>query len=127
MVITLAFVNACASFKISNVQKVAREVAAQNSGYMISKKYPEIGNAILEYSKPLLEAEDISEVDFHKWAGYLIDKLADDPFLNMNFKKLIELVEVDLNVSEEQKLQSKIIIDVVSNICLGIESAIGSL
>ena len=95
--IAFALCITCVSLKTPEVGLIA-EVTAQNLGYAIAKKNPTEAKVLLHQTQFFLD--DLTQTDpgtvFSNWAKMVLTFAVKDPYLQMNFEKLLSLVEIDL-------------------------------
>lgn len=95
--IAFALCLTCVTLKTPEVGLIA-EVTAQNLGYAIAKKNPTEVSQLLQQTKNFLDALPRSDpaTIYNKWATTVLALAVKDPYLRMNFEKLLTLVEIDL-------------------------------
>lgn len=106
------FISGCALFKQPKGE-ILTEIIAQDVGYIIAKENPELAATILEYMETM--------PDFENWKTWVIARVVDDEFLQMNFEKLVSLIEVDLKGINNIKMQMDIIMPILQNFAQGIK------
>ena len=97
MTIAIALCLTCVHLKTPEVGLIA-EVTAQNLGYAIAKKNPTEVNQLLQQTQAFLNdlTKENTATIYSKWSSMVLAVAVKDPFLRMNFEKLLTLVEIDL-------------------------------
>ena len=100
-------------------------LAAQNSGFLLAKEKPSLARGIQGYSKNVLEIglEGFTKFAFDEWVVMVMHQLKVDPLLQMNFKEMVKLVNIEIALSENSKDTVDIIYNVIQNFIVGIKAA----
>ena len=80
---------------------------------------------VLGYSKTALEIlqpAGYTEFVFHTWASRIIEILKLDPFLEMNFKEMVKLVQIEILLAENQQEISQLVYNVTQSFIRGIQA-----
>lgn len=104
---------------------VILNLAAQNCGFLLAQEGPELVMGALEYSNYTLEVlqpEGYTRLVFYRWAEGVLDILKLDPFLKMNFKEMVKLVEIEILLTENQQEISQLVYDVMQSFIAGIRA-----
>lgn len=103
---------------------IVLNLAAQNCGFLLAQEKPELAQDILHASNCTLDMEsaDFTKFTFQAWARMVIERLKPDPFLQMNFKELIKLVKIEIELSEDQQEIVALTFSVIQNFIIGIEA-----
>lgn len=104
---------------------IVLNLAAQNCGFALAQKKPALIGEVLSYSKTALEIlqpAGYTELVFHTWAGRIIEILSLDPFLEMNFKEMVKLVQIEILLAENQQEISQLVYDVTQSFIKGIRA-----
>ena len=104
---------------------IVLNLAAQNCGFVLAQKKPALIGDVLGYSKTALEIlqpAGYTELVFHTWASRIIEILKLDPFLEMNFKEMVKLVQVEILLTEDQQEISQLVYDVTQSFIRGIKA-----
>lgn len=122
VVVALFLVVGCASIKVQ--KGVVLNLAAQSSGFMLAQEEPELAKDILKASQIVLDVGigNFTKPTFQAWTESVIEKLAIDPFLKMNFKEMIKLVEIEITLAEDQQEVVQLAYAVIQNFIKGIKA-----
>lgn len=124
VIVALFLVCSC-SFSVSKPQKtIALNLVVQESGLQLVRANPELAKVVLEYSKHVLEIgiENFTEPDFHKWAEVVMVKLKLETRLEMKFKEILKLVNIEIELSGSSKEIVKMVYNVIENFVIGIKA-----
>lgn len=104
---------------------IVLNLAAQNCGFALAQKKPALIEEVLSYSKialEILQPAGYTELIFRTWAERVIEILKLDPFLEMNFKEMVKLVQVEILLTEDQQEISQLVYDVTQSFIRGIKA-----
>lgn len=99
-------------------------LGAQNSGFLLAQEKPDLAREMLGISQDVLDAgiENFTEPAFEAWAEMMVEKLGLDPFLQMNFKEMLRLVDIEIELSESDRDTVELLYRAVANFVIGIEA-----
>ena len=94
-VLALLFLTGCAGVQLkSDTAEIAAGATAATAGYLIGKNNPDRVTDWIEWADKLLDLEQgASVVSFESLLAKGFDLLVDEPFLELQFNKLIRLLE----------------------------------
>ena len=103
---------------------VVLNLAAQNCGFLLAQENFPLALEIRNWSEYVLNIEhgNIEETTFHRWAEVVIEHLKLDPFLEMNFKEMLKLVDIEITLAENQKEITKLVYGVIESFIAGIRA-----
>jgi len=123
VIVALFLVCSCSfSFKQPATTTVLN-LAVQEGGYQLAQKNSELAKTVLGYSERILEIglENFTVPDFQKWAKVVMKTLKIEPRLEMKFKEILKLVNVEIELSDNKEIV-KIVYNVIENFVIGIEA-----
>jgi len=102
------------SFKEQRTKDVLIQVSSQTLGYSAAKARPEIIEPGIMWVDQMLALHIGEDGDFNELIAMAFEYVIDDPFLAMNFKALLGLIEIDIDsptvLTEERLLIAKQVI-----------------
>lgn len=106
-----------------DVKKLIIDEIAWEVGYFTAKKYPEIAKD-LEKAAALVK-DSPTEGDLNKWLASAIEQLVEDPVLANRFKKLSQLIQIDISAIENPMERSKRIGQILTEFSAGSLAGLG--
>lgn len=100
---------------------VILNLAAQNCGFLLAQENPALAKDILKYSKGVLD-KDFTKPAFIDWSEWVAKAVKLDPFLEMNFKEMMKLVTIEIELTEDQRKIVMIYRQIVQYFVKGIEA-----
>jgi len=114
---------ACVSLQQPEKKAIA-EITARNAGYLVARHFPGKAAEILKYSEEGLTLPGESPGgSFKEWAGYVIDQVTEDPYVSMNVKALIEMVNMEIDAQEGITAKWDLIREVLADFIVGMKAA----
>ena len=99
-----------------------KNLIAQNSGFFLAQEEPKLAEEILIISQKVLDANIFTKSTFQDWAGLVMNKLALDPFLQMNFKEMLKSVNINIKLAENQQEIKELTYVTIQNFMVGIKA-----
>lgn len=119
----LLFFPACVSLQQPE-KKVMAEITASNAGYLVARHFPEKAAKILKHSEKVLTLPGESPGGcFKEWSGYVIDQVIEDPYVSMNVKSLIEMIDIEIDAQESIAAKWDLIREVLGEFIIGMKAA----
>ena len=118
VIVVLSLLFGCA---LSKTQKgVVLNLAVQNAGYVLAQENTGWAKDVLKYSKAVLA----KEFSFTNWTDHVVGMIKLDPFLAMNFKEMMKLVNIQIELNQDQEEILKLTHGVVENFIIGIKAGL---
>lgn len=121
--VSLLFFPSCASLQQSE-KKAITQITAKNAGYLVAQKFGGQVAEILKYTEEVLTLPGESpEGCFKKWAGYIAGQVIEDPYVSMNVKSLVEIVDIEIEAQESITAKWDLIREVLGDFIVGMKAA----
>lgn len=117
------FFPACVSLQQPE-KKAITQITAKNAGYLVAQKFGGQVAEILKYTEEVLTLPGESpEGCFKKWSGYVIDQVIEDPYVSMNVKSLVEIVDIEIEDQESVTAKWDLIRELLDDFKIGMKAA----